>query len=496
MAESIKVTEPVVANDGVEEGLSQEEEEKYISDNLAYIGKFLATLQGRERQLPPKSLASVKHFRDEWSVFFIEESSSSSEAPSGTRSEGQTRQRSGEATGAIPKRFGVGQRLPAKKEDFSDSDQETNPTSTEDEISFNKPTTSKRLKKMTRPSDWQSIISRLDSRKAPPMSNYNEKTGQTLTAFLTKFEEYCEETFRGSRDLWLSELESKLDGRSLEAFKSLHEIEDSYDVMKEKLLDWYEDMKEVRREKNKQDFNGARCEDGESMHLFSSRLERLFRVAYPRRKVGESKTLRDKFIDSVPKNFRKLLKSHVMSEVIKGEKIKWKMIQKCARYYDVEHEKGNKGVEAETFRVHNLQKKKDATTQSGVMHETSTLSVPPRFERPQGNQRRWNAGLPRSIPAKGDEGCRYCGRIGHYARDCRKMLGLCFICGSRDHQLRQCPRYRRYNGFSGCSQRSSSQPAREHPSAAHEPSDRRHSATARPTPLNYRAPAQLRSSRG
>lgn len=422
MAESIKVTDQVVTSVGADERLSQEEEEKYITDNLAYIGRFLANLQGKDNQLPLKSRADVEHFRNAWSHFFIEESSSSSEAPSGTKSSDVlTNLPSGEATGAVPKRVSrvLKASVEKKKKEISDSDQSTDSTSSEDEISFKKATAMKMGKKMTRPSDWRAIVSRLDSRKAPPICKYSEKTGQTLTAYLTKFEEYCEETFRGSRDLWLSELEDKLDGKCLEAFKSLHEIDDSYDVMKRKLLDWYEDMKEVRREKNKRDFNNARCEERELMHLFSSRLERLFRVAYPRRKVNESKTLRDKFINTVPRNFRKMLKSHVMSEMVKGETIRWKAIQKCARFYDVEQEKGSKDVE-EAFQVHQLQKKRDATTQYVVMNEMSTpKSVPCRQEQSQVNERRWNTGLPRSIPSRGDEECCYCGRIGHYARDCR-----------------------------------------------------------------------------
>jgi len=35
--------------------------------------------------------------------------------------------------------------------------------------------------------------------------------------------------------------------------------------------------------------------------------------------------------------------------------------------------------------------------------------------------------------------CNYCHRPGHYKRDCREAKGLCLVCGSGRHMLRDCP---------------------------------------------------------
>jgi hypothetical protein len=41
--------------------------------------------------------------------------------------------------------------------------------------------------------------------------------------------------------------------------------------------------------------------------------------------------------------------------------------------------------------------------------------------------------------------CGFCKKNGHYQRDCRLANGQCLICGSGDHQLIDCPRYRPKN---------------------------------------------------
>lgn len=34
--------------------------------------------------------------------------------------------------------------------------------------------------------------------------------------------------------------------------------------------------------------------------------------------------------------------------------------------------------------------------------------------------------------------CNWCGKLGHKIKDCWQKCGACLICGSRDHQLRNC----------------------------------------------------------
>ena len=38
--------------------------------------------------------------------------------------------------------------------------------------------------------------------------------------------------------------------------------------------------------------------------------------------------------------------------------------------------------------------------------------------------------------------CHFCGKAGHYARECRYNLGLCIACGDKGHYIRDCPKRR------------------------------------------------------
>jgi hypothetical protein len=66
-----------------------------------------------------------------------------------------------------------------------------------------------------------------------------------------------------------------LQDRALKAFRPLHDVSDTYDSIKEKLCDWFDDLRDVRKEENKALFKKARPESTESMYLYSTRLERL-----------------------------------------------------------------------------------------------------------------------------------------------------------------------------------------------------------------------------
>jgi hypothetical protein len=331
----------------------------------------------------------------------------------------------------------------------------------------------------------------------PPMQKFDETSGQDLKKYLRRFEAYCRDNFRGDRDAWADVLQKHLQGRSHETFRSLRGIDDSYDEVRQKLIDWFDEMGEVRHERNKAVFKRARPEPNEAMHTFSNCLQRFYRIAYPSRRIDLSRSLREKYIQTIPREFQKILKSQILSQKIKEQPVTWKLIQKCARHFDLEKEReGSDGDDRGfTVSVANVKKLKDASTQyfnMTVMQPSVDPSIraDARASVPivtQGREHRpWYAAL--THPFTFGMKCFYCKRSGHISKECRLRNNLCFICGSNERFARQCPRnnnahdpeYRR-------APRSSSQPARpeQHPI-------RRPAASRSTMALNYVAPTRQR----
>lgn len=76
--------------------------------------------------------------------------------------------------------------------------------------------------------------------------------------FLESFESYCRKNFRGSRNLWIGELENHLSGKTLEGFRTLRHFEDGYDAIKKRLVNWHKDSNAYRKRKSKKKFENAK----------------------------------------------------------------------------------------------------------------------------------------------------------------------------------------------------------------------------------------------
>ncbi|XP_047740184.1 uncharacterized protein LOC125179080 [Hyalella azteca] len=310
-------TLPSTCRESDREELSQEEEVNFIEENLNYIEKFLNNVRNIEHRLPRGSKNLMQDFRDTWYTFLslgVKSSSTTDEVSSNERS------------GAVPKLRATppcetnNQGVNEYNRSFASDEVECSMldmkrragsgenSSSSEEIVLRKKRNIKR-KDYAKPhglfEEWKSVLARLDSRKVPPLEKFDVDSRQHLKAYLRRFESFCEDNYRGGRDLWIGQLELNLKGEILEAFNSMKEVDDSYNDVKKKLCDWYEDMKELRREKNEKDFTRACWVKDEPMYLFCNRLERSYRLAYPRRKVNLSKTLINKFTNCVPNDFKK-----------------------------------------------------------------------------------------------------------------------------------------------------------------------------------------------
>ena len=196
-----------------------------------------------------------------------------------------------------------------------------------------------RRRKGRRPRDWEvleEISEKMDNRKHPRLDKFDETCGQPLKDYLERFERYCKGSLKGDSCFWVTELELHLEGETLNAFKSMRKYDDNFGEIKGKLLDWYDHMKTLRKKKCRDEFNNMKYKSGESYYLFSSRLERSFRLAHPKDKVQTSSKLRTKFIKSVPKSLARAVSSQILSDRVMEVTTEWDVIQRIARFKDVE----------------------------------------------------------------------------------------------------------------------------------------------------------------
>ena len=427
-----------------------EEEQGFIHDSLEHMTKVFSNLQLRENALPTGSKLELKQFKEAWRNFFnseiiIEDNINNVDQHSTNVAGTQQSQ------GAVPKRKSPPPVMRVSEsrnsESINDSSSSNSCSSADSSLAssdlvLRKPGTSRRARNGNNPEHGKvhRFLSQFDTRQVPSFGEFEEDSGEKLTAYLRKFESYCENNFKGDRDTWIPELQKRLTGNCLQAFRSLRNNNDSYDVAKEKLCNWYSDLKDIRKEKYKQEFRKAKCPKEESMFLFSSRLSSLFRLAYPSRRIDNSRTLREKYVNAVPSDFRKILESRIMSQAVRGKTMSWTKIQSYARLYDLERQRGNNRDNADQPDQHTMNyagslKKTDASTQCERQQKQSLI-----FPRDDAASPRkpWYRELKRD-PVRSDAECFHCGRLGHMAKDCRLRNGQCFRCGSPEHFMSRCP---------------------------------------------------------
>lgn len=496
---------------------TRQEEANFIHNTLEYFERFFMKLGPREVSLSEETLKRLTDFKTKMQPYLVPATDGPDKTP-GTVFNGLA---SNEATGAIPKVRPVAERTSVAETSASsevDSDASKTSSSSSEASETPKPMRRKCLRKRHRQLDrWTEMLEKLDSRKVPEIRKFDETLGQSLRIYLEEFETYCRNTFKGNVNLWKDELEKHLQGKTLQVCKSLHDINDTYESLKEKLCTWYEETKDMRKEKSKMTFGRARCENGESMYLYSTRLEKLFKQAYPAKKITTSQTLRDKFVRSVPKRFRQIINGQIMTHKLRDSTITWKEIQKCARHFDLEEEKDNESdVIGDDMVVSVGQRKKsrDAVTQceSNSYAFAASRYVPPRHSSYRHNrevpaprdhriqienQRRqscarspWYADLQQHPSRSGDMSCDYCGRMGHGYSQCRFRLGQCLLCGDGNHFIRDCPKNLRSRNTTQLRVRSQSQPPQ--PTASECSSGHELPTKRAESQLNLRAPVQLR----
>jgi len=303
------------------------------------------------------------------------------------------------------------------------------------------------------------LMKRLDNRTVPRPEKFDSASGNNFNDFLRVFEDYCSGAFRGSTMLWVGELGRLLEGDMLDAFNALRMAGDDYHDIKAKLVKWQKDSKEVRSSTIRNKFTKAEPMSGESMRLYAARLEKSFRLAYPRRSVQKSKTLRDKYLHTVPRSFHKQLSTmRNVERTIHNREMSWSTILTLASSWDSENKENcvySLPVEQPSVWLGARPNVTDAVVQcdsvssrprvfysrsQDVRHRSRSVNRyvgEPAQSRGVSSRQRSTSNFQRK-----DIICHHCQRPGHIKRECRRFLGSCLVCGSTDHRISECPKRR------------------------------------------------------
>ena len=164
--------------------------------------------------------------------------------------------------------------------------------------------------------DLAYALHRLDTRPVPKPEAFDPESGQLFAHFLIDFENYCRHAFRTDsndriRASWCVQLRQFLSGDLLAAYTALRCPGESWDSLRDKLLEWLETSKERMEKEAKRTFSEARRRNDESIRLYAARLQKLYNVAYPARHTNGSrrKLLCDKFLNTIPGRLREQIRN-------------------------------------------------------------------------------------------------------------------------------------------------------------------------------------------
>ena len=178
---------------------TQKKEVEGFIQNVSFLKDFLAALKDQEssKTIPKEAAQTVDELKEQMKKFFIED--------------------------VAPKEPKI--ERPLSSDPSSSTDTDSSSTAKSSSASS---VTQRRKRKVKYQKKKSSVsnIQGMDYRRAPKMEKFSEESGKDLKSYLRKFEDYCEENYRGGRDFWIGVLEDHLEGKLLNTFQLLRDNDD------------------------------------------------------------------------------------------------------------------------------------------------------------------------------------------------------------------------------------------------------------------------------
>lgn len=279
-----------------------------------------------------------------------------------------------------------------------------------------------------------SMVQMLGRHSCPKPEVYSLESGRSFSRFLQSFEAYCEGKYSSAhKDLWTSELGRFLDGEIKQVYDACGGPEKKYRKMKNHLESWHSGAKERITSSRRSQYRSAKILPNEKLLIFATRLENLYKMAYPNRAL-DGKDLKRQLVSAIPVSAAETLERDLaLVRATTGRQNTWGDV---LRLLEIQDESSRRGSATPQFTVPS-----PSQTWAGAVHKNLAMRVETGTKPKQKYQppREKSKSPQRYFSSPGRRQCNWCKRLGHEYKNCRRRLNQCLRCGSDEHRISDCP---------------------------------------------------------